>query len=77
MQCVAHDKEVEVTIVDLPQQLELMRRQTSGKEGADRIRGHAANLLDEACLLPADRHWDAIWMSQFLDCFSEEQNFFQ
>ena len=73
MQCVAHDKEVEVTIVDLPQQLELMRRQTSGKEGADRIRGHAANLLEEACLLPADRHWDAIWMSQFLDCFSEEQ----
>ena len=63
MQCVAHDKEVEVTIVDLPQQLELMRRQTSGKDGADRIHGHAANLLDEACLLPADRHWDAIWTS--------------
>ena len=23
--------------------------------------------------MPADRKFDAVWMSQFLDCFSEEQ----
>lgn len=29
-QCVQYNKEVEVTIVDLPQQLEMMRKQTAG-----------------------------------------------
>ena len=45
----------------------------SGQPGADRIRGHAANMLDDNSKLPSDRQWDAIWMSQFLDCFSEEE----
>lgn len=70
--CVAYDKEVEVTIMDLPQQLALMREATAGKEGAERIHGYAANLLDEETRFP-DEPFDVIWMSQFLDCFSEEQ----
>lgn len=70
-QCVAYSPEVVVTIMDLPQQLEMMREQTKGLEGGNRIRGHAANLLDDATCFPAS--FDAIWMSQFLDCFSEEQ----
>ncbi|MCD8270494.1 MAG: SAM-dependent methyltransferase [Parabacteroides sp.] len=70
-QCVAYSSEVEVTIMDLPQQLEMMREQTKGLEGADRIHGHAANLLDDRTDFP--KPFDAIWMSQFLDCFSEEQ----
>ncbi len=73
LRCVAYDAEVEVTIVDLPQQLEMMRHQTAGKAGAERISGAAINMLDAQNDLPDDRHWDAIWMSQFLDCFSEEQ----
>ena len=73
MQCVHHNPEVEVTIVDLPQQLGMMREQTAGQPGADRIRGHAANMLDDNSKLPSDRQWDAIWMSQFLDCFGEEE----
>lgn len=73
LRCVAYDAEVEVTIVDLPQQLEMMRHQTAGKAGAERISGAAINMLDAQNHLPDDRHWDAIWMSQFLDCFSEEQ----
>lgn len=71
MRCVSFNKDVNVTIMDLPQQLEMMRKQTAGKEGADRIHGHGANLLDENVPFPTD--FDAIWMSQFLDCFSEEQ----
>ena len=71
MRCVDFNKDVNVTIMDLPQQLEMMRKQTAGKEGADRIHGHGANLLDENVPFPTD--FDAIWMSQFLDCFSEEQ----
>ena len=73
MQCVNHDKEVHVTIVDLPQQLEMMRKQTAGKDGADRIHGFGTNLLDRRNPLPQDQHYDAIWMSQFLDCFGEDE----
>lgn len=73
MRCVTYDPEVQVTIVDLPQQLEMMRRQTQDKPGADRVRGVGMNLLDENQAFPADRHYDVVWMSQFLDCFSMEQ----
>lgn len=71
MQCVAYSPEVEVTIMDLPQQLEMMREQTRELEGAARIHGHAADLLDDGTSFP--QPFDVIWMSQFLDCFSEEQ----
>lgn len=71
--CVAYDPNVEVTIVDLPQQLELMRKATAGMPGADRIHGHGMNLLDPQQAFPADHEWDAIWMSQFLDCFGEDE----
>ena len=73
MQCVRHNPDVEVTIVDLPQQLGMMREQTAGQPGADRIHGYAANMLDDKCKLPCDQPFDAIWMSQFLDCFGEEE----
>lgn len=70
-QCVAHNKEVEVTIMDLPQQLELMKQQTATIPGAERIHAHGANLLDTSIPFPIG--FDAIWMSQFLDCFSEAE----
>jgi len=73
MQCVNYNPDVEVTIVDLPQQLGLMREQTAGQPGADRIHGYAANMLDDSCKLPSDQPFDAIWMSQFLDCFGENE----
>jgi len=71
MRCVEYSPTVEVTIMDLPQQLELMKKQTANKPGADRISGHGTNLLDKAAAFPTN--FDAIWMSQFLDCFSEEE----
>lgn len=71
LKCVTHDPKVEVTIMDLPQQLELMKEQTSGLPGADRIYGHGVNLLDKDVPFPTG--FDVIWMSQFLDCFSEEE----
>jgi hypothetical protein len=57
--------------MDLPQQLTMMQAQTAGKQGAERISGHGANLLDNQAPFPAG--YDAIWMSQFLDCFSEAE----
>ncbi|MDR3365365.1 MAG: SAM-dependent methyltransferase [Prevotellaceae bacterium] len=71
LRCVESNPRVKVTIMDLPQQLELMKSQTAGCPGADRIFGHGANLLDRETPFPAG--FDAIWMSQFLDCFSEEE----
>lgn len=71
LQCVGYDPEVQVTVMDLPQQLELMKKAVEGREGAGRIHSHAADLLDENIPFPLD--FDAIWMSQFLDCFSENE----
>ena len=71
--CVAYDTDVHVTVVDLPQQLDMLRGQTQNTPGGERIGGHAANMLDEAAALPATPAPDAIWMSQFLDCFAPEE----
>ena len=73
LRCVGYDKNVRVTILDLPQQIGLMKRNVAAHDGADRIDGLGVNLLDESVEMPTDRKFEAIWMSQFLDCFSEEQ----
>ncbi|WP_407331326.1 methyltransferase [Enterovibrio sp. 27052020O] len=67
-QCCQYDSEVEVTIIDLPQQLAMAKEQAKriGLEG--RIKGHAFNALDASQPLPQGA--DVWWMSQFLDCFS-------
>lgn len=71
-QCVNYNKDVEVTVMDLPQQLEMLKRQISDKKGFERIKCYSCNLLDENYKFP-DRVYDVIWMSQFLDCFSENE----
>lgn len=74
LQCVAYNKDVEVTILDLPQQIQMMLDNVTGKEGAERIDGFGINLLDESATFPKrDGGLDAIWMSQFLDCFSMDE----
>lgn len=72
LRCVGYDQDVNVTIVDLPGQIGMMKKNIEGKEGAGRIGGYPTNILDEQNQLPSG-DWDAIWMSQFLDCFSEEE----
>jgi hypothetical protein len=71
LRCVDFNPDVQVTIMDLPQQIELMRKHTADKNGANRILGHGCNLLDPKTPFP--KGFDAIWLSQFLDCFSEEE----
>lgn len=73
LRCVDYDKDVRVTILDLPQQIEMMQAQVQGNPGADRIDGYGINLLDESQHFPSDRNVDAIWMSQFLDCFGMDE----
>lgn len=70
-QCVQYNPNVTVTIMDLPQQIKLMQDTIKGKQGAERINAYPANVLDQSVHFP--QGFDGIWMSQFLDCFSEEQ----
>lgn len=71
MQCTDYNDAVEVTVMDLAQQLDLLRRQTASYAHANRIHMLPANLLDERTCFPSG--FDVIWMSQFLDCFSETE----
>ncbi len=73
LQCVAYSTEARVTVLDLPQQLALMQDNIKGKTGAERITGFAVNFLDPAAKFPQGERPDAVWMSQFLDCFSTDE----
>ena len=42
LQCVGYDKDVQVTVLDLPQQIKMMEANVAGKPGADRISGHGS-----------------------------------
>jgi len=70
-ECVKHSDTVEVTVMDLPQQLDMMKEKIKDLKGADRIFEYPVNLLDRKSQFP--KNFDVIWMSQFLDCFSEEE----
>jgi hypothetical protein len=68
---VQFDENVNITVIDLPQQLELMRKATANEHGANRIHTYGCNLLNKNVPFPVG--FEAIMMSQFLDCFSEEE----
>ncbi len=69
--CAKFDADVNITIADLPQQLEFARETVRKNNLAGRVDFFATDLLDESKPLPGGH--DAIWMSQFLDCFSEKE----
>lgn len=71
LQCVGYDPDVQVTIVDLPGQLRMAERNITEKGYSARVDFHATNLLNPNDKLPTGH--EAIWMSQFLDCFSQEE----
>ncbi len=71
VQCVARSKDISVTVMDLPQQLELMANAIEAVEGRNRINQHPCDVLNENSEFPQPH--DVVWMSQFLDCFSKEQ----
>ena len=71
LKCVENNDNVKVTVMDLPQQIGLLMDNVKGHPAADRISGYPGNLLDESTEIPGG--FDVVWMSQFLDCFSEGQ----
>lgn len=68
---VAINDDIHVTIMDLPGQLDVARAKIAERHLEDRVSFFPANILDEH--QPFPKGFDAIWMSQFLDCFSEAE----
>jgi len=66
-----YDSDVNVTIIDLPGQTAVAEKNAAEAGFADRISTYAGNILAESTVLPSAP--DAVWMSQFLDCFSLHQ----
>ncbi len=68
LECCKYDNDVEVTIIDLPQQIEMALVNAEQQGFSGRVLGHPTNMLDASSSLPNGA--DVWWMSQFLDCFS-------
>lgn len=64
-------KDINLTILDLPGQIRDALINIESENLSDRISTHALNLLDNS--KPFPKGYDIIWMSQFLDCFSQEE----
>lgn len=69
--CTNFDPEVHVTIMDLPGQTEMATKNINERNLQNRVSFYPTNILDEK--IPFPKGFDVIWMSQFLDCFSDEQ----
>lgn len=67
--CGKYNKDVKLTILDLPGQLNVAFKNIEDNNLSHRINGIALNLLDHS--IPFPTGYDIVWMSQFLDCFSQ------
>lgn len=71
LKCVNYSPTVKVTILDLPGQIQMAEKNIKEAGFEDRVSGYPINLLDDS--QPFPKGADAVWMSQFLDCFSESE----
>jgi len=69
--CLHHDKDVQVTIMDLPPQLAKAQENIDKQGLTSRFHQFPCDMLDPKQELATNA--DVVWMSQFLDCFSEPQ----
>ncbi len=66
-----YSPDVSITIMDLPGQLNVAKAKIEQLGLSERVSFLPVNILDETIQFP--KGFDAIWMSQFLDCFSEDE----
>lgn len=69
--CAKYNPDVFITIVDLPGQVNVAKQNIEEQGLSNRISFFETNILDHTQQLP--KGYDIIWMSQFLDCFSEKE----
>lgn len=67
---VQHSEQIKLTIVDLPEQISVAEKHIIEQGFEHRIALHSSDVMDKNQQLPTQH--DIIWMSQFLDCFSEQ-----
>jgi hypothetical protein len=65
------DENVRMGMVDLPGQIATAQGNIAGAGFADRLDYYPTDILDPQSKLPEG--YDIIWMSQFLDCFSDAE----
>jgi SAM-dependent methyltransferase len=66
-----YNPDISITIMDLPGQLNVAKNKFLNFDYQIVFRFIQQNILDAS--QPFPKGFDAIWMSQFLDCFSEEE----
>ncbi|MCJ8328160.1 MAG: class I SAM-dependent methyltransferase [Campylobacterales bacterium] len=64
------NKNIDITIMDLPSQIKLAKQNIYAND-IQNISLYEANILSDESTIP--KGFDIIWMSQFLDCFKEDQ----
>lgn len=69
--CCNHNSNVKMTILDLASQINVAINEIEKNNLQHRISTKVGNVLETKVELPKDV--DIVWMSQFLDCFSEDQ----
>ncbi len=69
--CLTRLPDLHVGLVDLPAQLNRARARLEAAGFSQRASFHACDMLDAQTSLPPG--FDLVWMSQFLDCFADEQ----
>jgi len=63
-------EDIHFTLVDLPEQIAVAQENIIAQNMEQQIDVYIADVLQEETVLPEDH--EMIWMSQFLDCFSEQ-----
>jgi SAM-dependent methyltransferase len=71
LRCLSHAPDVQVTLVDLPRQLDVARSNLDAAGLGARAHYAPMDILDESVPFPPGQ--DVVWMSQFLSCFSMQQ----
>src|SRR5260370_42662300 len=66
-----YNGDVQVTLMDLPGQLNMDKARINDLGLTERVSFFPKKILDEQVKFPTG--FDAVWMSHFLDCFSEAE----
>lgn len=69
--CCEYNPNVRVKMLDLPGQLNVAKANIAKESYADRVSYYEIDLLDDNQSIPKGA--DAVWMSQFLDCFGADE----
>lgn len=70
LELLRRDPDVTVTLLDHPGQVREAEANVAAAGFAGRVRFHGLDLLDHRVAFPMGQ--DAVWMSQFLDCFAPD-----